>query len=167
MVGLLGRVINSSQGLYLHRTTQHRKTWINIHTLSGIQTHDPSNQPAKTHASDCTATVTGTFPYTTLYSPYHCAICLYYLNLLTGTCWLVIILPWPTMYMWLLLRSAMYMYLYHGLLCTCTSIMAYYVHVPLLWPTMYMYFYYGLLCTCTSIMAYYVHVFLYNAVQIL
>jgi hypothetical protein len=26
MVGLLGRVISSSQGLYLHRTTQHRKT---------------------------------------------------------------------------------------------------------------------------------------------
>jgi hypothetical protein len=26
MVGLLGRVINPSQGLYLHRTTQHRKT---------------------------------------------------------------------------------------------------------------------------------------------
>jgi hypothetical protein len=25
MVGLLGRVISSSQGLYLHRTTQHRK----------------------------------------------------------------------------------------------------------------------------------------------
>jgi hypothetical protein len=26
MVGLLGRVISSSQGLYLHRTTQHRQT---------------------------------------------------------------------------------------------------------------------------------------------
>jgi hypothetical protein len=26
MVGLLGRVISPSQGLYLHRTTQHRKT---------------------------------------------------------------------------------------------------------------------------------------------
>jgi hypothetical protein len=26
MVGLLGRVIRPSQGLYLHRTTQHRKT---------------------------------------------------------------------------------------------------------------------------------------------
>jgi hypothetical protein len=32
----------------------------NIHALSGIQTHGPSNQPAKTHASDCMATVTGT-----------------------------------------------------------------------------------------------------------
>jgi hypothetical protein len=27
--------------------------------LSGIRTHDPGNQPAKTHASDRTATVTG------------------------------------------------------------------------------------------------------------
>jgi hypothetical protein len=59
MVGLLGRVVSPSQGLYLHRTTQHRKTRTNIHALSGIQTHDPSNQPAKTHASDRTATVTG------------------------------------------------------------------------------------------------------------
>jgi hypothetical protein len=59
MLGLLGRVISPSQGLYLHRTTQKRKTWTNIHALSGIQTHDPSNQPAKTHTSDCTAIVTG------------------------------------------------------------------------------------------------------------
>jgi hypothetical protein len=57
-VGLLGRVISPSQGLYLHRTTQHRNTRTNIHALSGIRTHDPSNQPAKTHASDRTATVT-------------------------------------------------------------------------------------------------------------
>jgi hypothetical protein len=59
MVGLLGRVIIPSQGLYLHRTTQHRKTRTNIHALSGIRTHDPSNQPTKTDASDSTATVTG------------------------------------------------------------------------------------------------------------
>jgi hypothetical protein len=58
-VGLLGRVISPSQGLYLHRTTQHRKTRTNIHALSGIQTHDPSNHPFKTHASDCTAAVAG------------------------------------------------------------------------------------------------------------
>jgi hypothetical protein len=58
MVELLGRVISPSQGLNLHRTTQHRKTRTNIHALRGIQTHDPSNQPAKTHASDRTATVT-------------------------------------------------------------------------------------------------------------
>jgi hypothetical protein len=59
MVGLLGRVISPSQGLYLHRTTQHRKTRTNILPLSGIRTHDPNNQPVKTHASDRTATVTG------------------------------------------------------------------------------------------------------------
>jgi hypothetical protein len=59
MVGLLGRVISLSQGLYLHRTTQHGKTRTNIHALSGIRTHDPSNKPAKTHASDRTAIVTG------------------------------------------------------------------------------------------------------------
>jgi hypothetical protein len=59
MVGLLGRVISPSQGLYLHSTTQHKKTRTNIHALSGIRTHDPSNQSAKTHASDRTATVTG------------------------------------------------------------------------------------------------------------
>jgi hypothetical protein len=59
MVGLLGRVISSSQGLYLHRTTQRRNRRTNTHALSGIRTHDPSNQPAKTHASDRTATVTG------------------------------------------------------------------------------------------------------------
>jgi hypothetical protein len=41
MVGLLGRVISSSQGLYLYRTTQHKKTRTNIHAISGIQTHDP------------------------------------------------------------------------------------------------------------------------------
>jgi hypothetical protein len=61
MVGLLRRVISPSQGLYLHRTTQHRKTRTNIHALSGIRTHDPSNQPAKTHTSNRTATVTGIF----------------------------------------------------------------------------------------------------------
>jgi hypothetical protein len=59
MVGLLGRVISPSQGPYLHRTTQHKKTQTNIHALSGIRTHDPRKQPAKNHASDRTATVTG------------------------------------------------------------------------------------------------------------
>jgi hypothetical protein len=52
--------MSPSQGLYLHRTTQHRKTRTNIHALSWIRTHDFSNQQAKTHASDRTATVTGT-----------------------------------------------------------------------------------------------------------
>jgi hypothetical protein len=41
MVELLVRVISSSQGLYLHRTTQHRKTKTNIHALSGIRIRDP------------------------------------------------------------------------------------------------------------------------------
>jgi hypothetical protein len=44
MLGPLGRVISPSQGLYLHRTTQHRKTRTNIHVLGGIRTHYPSNQ---------------------------------------------------------------------------------------------------------------------------
>jgi hypothetical protein len=59
MVGLNAREISPLQGLYLHRATRHRKTRTNIHNLSRIRTHDPSNQPAKTHASDRTATVTG------------------------------------------------------------------------------------------------------------
>jgi hypothetical protein len=63
MVGLLGWVISPSQGLYRHGTTQHRKTRTNIYALNGIRTHDPSNQPAKTHVSDRTATVTGTRYY--------------------------------------------------------------------------------------------------------
>jgi hypothetical protein len=73
MVGLLGRVIGPSQGLYLHRTTQHRKTRANIHALSGIRTHDNSNQSAKTHASDRTA-VTGIYPYTWSKLAVHCII---------------------------------------------------------------------------------------------
>jgi hypothetical protein len=40
-VGLLGRVISSSQGLYLHMTTQQRQIRTNIHALSGIWTSDP------------------------------------------------------------------------------------------------------------------------------
>jgi hypothetical protein len=40
-VGLLGRVISPSQGLYLHRTTQHRKTRTIIDALSEIRTRDP------------------------------------------------------------------------------------------------------------------------------
>jgi hypothetical protein len=49
MVGLLERVISPSQGLYLHRTTQHRKTRTNIRAFSGIRIHDPSkNRPRPT-----------------------------------------------------------------------------------------------------------------------
>jgi hypothetical protein len=36
MVGLLGRVISPSQGLYLHRTTQHRKSRTNIHAYDAV-----------------------------------------------------------------------------------------------------------------------------------
>jgi hypothetical protein len=36
------------KGLYLHPTTQQRNIKINIHALSGIRTHDASNQEAKT-----------------------------------------------------------------------------------------------------------------------
>jgi hypothetical protein len=51
LVGLLGRVISPSQGFYLHRTAQHRKTRTNIHAFSGIRTHDPSVRAMKAHAS--------------------------------------------------------------------------------------------------------------------
>jgi hypothetical protein len=39
LVRLLGRGISPSQCLYLHRTTQRRKTRTNIHASSGIRTH--------------------------------------------------------------------------------------------------------------------------------
>jgi hypothetical protein len=47
LVGLLGRGIGPMQGLYLHRTTQHRKTWTHIHASSRIRTHDPSVRAAE------------------------------------------------------------------------------------------------------------------------
>jgi hypothetical protein len=42
LVRLLGRGVTPMQGLYLHRTTQHKKTRTHIHASSGIRTHDPS-----------------------------------------------------------------------------------------------------------------------------
>jgi hypothetical protein len=42
LVGLFGRGINPSQGHYLHRTAQHRKTRTHIHASSGFRTQDPS-----------------------------------------------------------------------------------------------------------------------------
>jgi hypothetical protein len=42
LVGLLGGGISPAQGLYLHRTTQHRKTQTNIHAPSRIRTCDPN-----------------------------------------------------------------------------------------------------------------------------
>jgi hypothetical protein len=62
MVGLLGRVDEwSARRKASTYTGQHNteRQVTNIHALSGIRNHDPSNQPAKTHASDRTATVTG------------------------------------------------------------------------------------------------------------
>jgi hypothetical protein len=43
LVGLLGRVISSSQGLYLYTNTEERThtQTLNIHALSGIGTRDP------------------------------------------------------------------------------------------------------------------------------
>jgi hypothetical protein len=41
-VGLLGRGISPTQGLFLHRTTQHRKTRTHIHAPSRIRTRDPN-----------------------------------------------------------------------------------------------------------------------------
>jgi hypothetical protein len=45
-----------------NRTAQHRRTRTNIHTSSGIRTHDPSIQAVKTHTLDEVATVNGYFP---------------------------------------------------------------------------------------------------------
>jgi len=42
LVGHFGLGIGPTQGLFLHKTTQHRKMQIHIHALSGIQTHNPS-----------------------------------------------------------------------------------------------------------------------------
>jgi hypothetical protein len=50
LVGLLGGGISPAQGLYLQRTTQHRKTQTNIHTPSRIRTCDPNVRAGKTRA---------------------------------------------------------------------------------------------------------------------
>jgi hypothetical protein len=42
LVGLLGRVIGPTQGLYRHRTTQHRNTRTQIHAPRRIRTCDPN-----------------------------------------------------------------------------------------------------------------------------
>jgi hypothetical protein len=41
-------VISPSQGLYLHRSTEHRKTRPNIHVLSEIRTCDPVYERSRT-----------------------------------------------------------------------------------------------------------------------
>jgi hypothetical protein len=58
-VGLLGRLISSSQGRYLH-TGQHKhriKAHTDIHASSGIRSHDPSLRASE--ALDRAATVIG------------------------------------------------------------------------------------------------------------
>jgi hypothetical protein len=47
LVGLLGRGMSPTQGLYVHRTTQHRKTRTHIHAPSGIRNRDPSVRAAE------------------------------------------------------------------------------------------------------------------------
>jgi hypothetical protein len=46
-VGLLGGGISPAQGLYLHRTTQHRKTQSHIHAPSRIRSCDPNVRAAE------------------------------------------------------------------------------------------------------------------------
>jgi hypothetical protein len=66
-VGLLGRVISSSQGLYLYRTTQTQKdAHTHTHQTSmpcvGFEPTISASERAKTvHALDLAATVTGTY----------------------------------------------------------------------------------------------------------
>jgi hypothetical protein len=59
-VGLSGRGISLTQGLYIYRTAQHKKARTNILALSGIRTPDPSIKAAMTHALDRAGTVIGT-----------------------------------------------------------------------------------------------------------
>jgi hypothetical protein len=46
LVGLLGRGISPTQGLYLHRTTQHRETRTHFHASSWIRISEPSVRAA-------------------------------------------------------------------------------------------------------------------------
>jgi hypothetical protein len=67
IVGLLGRGISSSQGLYLNTGKQKQNKHIhtpNIHALSGIRTHDPSVRTSEDSSClDRSATLTGRYPY--------------------------------------------------------------------------------------------------------
>jgi len=49
LVGLLRRGIGLSQGLYLQRTTQHRKVRTYIRAASGIRTYDSIVQTIQEH----------------------------------------------------------------------------------------------------------------------
>jgi hypothetical protein len=58
-IGLLGWEARPSQGLYLHKTAQHRKTRTNTHASSGIWIHNRSIQVVKTNTLDRAANVIG------------------------------------------------------------------------------------------------------------
>jgi hypothetical protein len=67
----LGESSARRKGLCLNRK-QHRNTKTNIHASSGIRTHDPSNQAAKTYALDTSAAGTGLFrEHTILIFPHY------------------------------------------------------------------------------------------------
>lgn len=51
-VGLVGRVISSVQGPYLHMIAQHREMPTNIHTSHEVLIHVPSIRTDRTHALD-------------------------------------------------------------------------------------------------------------------
>jgi hypothetical protein len=51
LAGHLWQGICPSQGLYLYRTTQQRKTLTYIHASSGIRTHDPCSSNPRPHAA--------------------------------------------------------------------------------------------------------------------
>jgi hypothetical protein len=60
LVKLFGRGINPSEGLYLRRTTQHRKKRTHIHAPTGIRTRDASVRAVETvRVLDRTAIGTG------------------------------------------------------------------------------------------------------------
>jgi hypothetical protein len=56
LVGVLGRGISPSQGLYLYRKALNRKTRTYVHVFSGIQIHELSVQAIKAFASHLMAT---------------------------------------------------------------------------------------------------------------
>jgi hypothetical protein len=61
LVGLLGREFSPMQGVYLHRTTQHRKTRTHTHASSGIRTHDSTVTAVEDSALDRAAIGTSFF----------------------------------------------------------------------------------------------------------
>jgi hypothetical protein len=52
LVILFGRGVCSSQGLYLHRAAQHRKTGTEIHALSGVRIHVSTTRIPSTYVID-------------------------------------------------------------------------------------------------------------------